>query len=226
MKTTTTKRPYNKKTVQKFLELIKPGLTKGKGNGSGQPGTYCIEVALNIALGGSSISDNPPCVGEEVRNYKIGLNDCSWESDLIRAQTMAPIGIAQLGSDTLDQKEFKRLIFKHTQTDIVTISFDWIPDEKRIPEHKELQEFIRTEFDIEKLNQKFYPYNNYYYYNYYYYYYHYYNNYNNNYYYKFYYNNYYLQKVLKLSVDVCLKVLKEMKSPGCKYLYLLDQPKH
>jgi hypothetical protein len=213
----------NEAVVKKFISLIPYGFVKGKGKP--EPGKMCIEAALCYSMG-LPHNDDPPCVGSSVREYKISLNDCDWESNIIRAKTMAPLGIAQLGSNTLNQDIFKQLIFKYTNTDIIVKSFDWISKDKRNTKYEKLKKFVLKNCeDLTKLKEKFEDYYNYYHYHdYYNYYNYYYNNYHN--YYSYYHNYDYncnLQKVLKLSVDVALKVLKEMKSPGCEFLHLLEE---
>jgi len=207
---------YDENTVKKFLEFARYGFVKGKGKP--EPGECCIEVALCYALGYTKINDQPECVDSEVIEFKISLNDCNWNDNLTRAKWMAPLGIAQLGSKNV-VKGFKARFKELEKEEIIIPSFDWIPEDKRVPEHEELKEFLKKENDNKKLKEKF---KNYYYYNYYYYYYYY--NYNYYYYYDNYYYNYndFLQKILIASTQLGLKVLKELKSPGCKYLYLLD----
>jgi hypothetical protein len=50
--------------------------------------------------------DEPKCVGYAVRRFKISLNDAEWSSNEARADGMRKIAIAQLGSDTIDQIVF------------------------------------------------------------------------------------------------------------------------
>jgi hypothetical protein len=45
----------------------------------------CVEAAVCYALG-LPHSDNPPCVGYAVRQYKIRLNDSNWSSNEARAK--------------------------------------------------------------------------------------------------------------------------------------------
>lgn len=87
-----------------------------KGLGEQQDGQMCVEAVICAAYS-LPHSDNPPCVGTAVRFAKIALNDCNWSSDKARADGMAKIAIAQLGSINLDQKEFSRRLFhKSCQT--------------------------------------------------------------------------------------------------------------
>jgi hypothetical protein len=80
------------------------GITKGLGEPV--PGKMCIE-ALVCHVMGLPHGDEPTCVGSEVNKFKIGLNDKPWSTPFTRAKGMERLGIAQLGSDVIDQKEFK-----------------------------------------------------------------------------------------------------------------------
>ena len=99
-----------KKLVTKIESLMKGGLSAGLGNPNEM---MCVEAAVCAALG-LPHSDNPPCVGEAVRSFKIALNDSEWSNPLARADGMRKIAIAQLGSDSLDQIEFTRRISEKT----------------------------------------------------------------------------------------------------------------
>ena len=92
------------------------GLTSGKGKPI--PGQLCIEAAVCLALG-LPHDDNPPCVGDAVRSFKIQLNDCNWSTNQARAKGMRKLAVAQLGSDTIDQKEFAKLLALKTVQRIV-----------------------------------------------------------------------------------------------------------
>lgn len=95
------------------MEIVDAGLTIGKGRP--EPGKMCVEAAVCFAFG-LPHGDNPPCVGEAVRSFKIALNDCRWSSDEARANGMRKLAIAQLGSDKIDQMAFgKAVYFKGVQ---------------------------------------------------------------------------------------------------------------
>lgn len=96
-----------KEHAVRFLELCDAGLSEGLGQQ--EPGQMCIEACWNAALG-LPHGDDPPCVGRAVRAAKIALNDAMWSSNKARAKEMRAIGIAQAGSDQVDQTEFARLI--------------------------------------------------------------------------------------------------------------------
>jgi hypothetical protein len=103
----TTTQP-NETHVREILRLLSFGLVKGKG--VQKPGEMCVEAAVCAAFG-LPHGDDPPCVGEEVRKFKIGLNDKPWSSNKARADGMRELAIAQLGSNEIDQKEFKDLFW-------------------------------------------------------------------------------------------------------------------
>ena len=88
--------------ARKVSDTIKCGLVKGLGRR--RPGKFCIEAAVCYAVG-EPHSDGPSCVGSAVRGFNIVLNDASWSSDKARTAGMIRLGVAQLGSDALDQNE-------------------------------------------------------------------------------------------------------------------------
>jgi hypothetical protein len=92
-----------KSHARKVLSVVDAGLCSGKG--VREPGKMCVEAAVCFALG-LPHSDDPPCVGKAVREFKIKLNDSSWSSDKARARGLRRLAIAQLGSDSLNQTEF------------------------------------------------------------------------------------------------------------------------
>ena len=89
--------------ARKVLSIVDAGLVDGKGNPI--PGQMCVEAAVCYALG-LPHGDNPPCVGQAVRAFKIRLNDSEWSSAQARAAGMRKLAVAQLGSDTVDQAKF------------------------------------------------------------------------------------------------------------------------
>jgi len=97
--------------AQKVLKVVDAGLVKGIGNPV--PGKMCVEAAVCYALG-LPHGDQPNCVGEAVRQFKIPLNDARWSSDEARTTGLRKLAVAQLGSDTIDQREFARLVAEGT----------------------------------------------------------------------------------------------------------------
>lgn len=96
-----------KSIARKVLATVNVGLCRGQGKP--EPGKMCVEAAVCYALG-LPHGDKPPCVGSAVRAFKIELNDSWWSSDAARARGMRKIAVAQLGSDTIDQKKFSELL--------------------------------------------------------------------------------------------------------------------
>lgn len=109
----------NETIARKVLTTVDAGLVRGLGRQ--KPGAMCIEAAVCFAYG-LPHSDQPPCVGSAVRNFKIRLNDSSWSSDAARAKGMRKLAIAQLGSDVIDQKAFAKLVVEGSIRQIVPIA--------------------------------------------------------------------------------------------------------
>lgn len=101
--------------TDKLIDIIPQGLTKGLGEP--EPGQMCVEAAVNYAMGAEH-SDEPDCVGEAVRAFKIALNDMPWPTKEARASGMIEIAVAQLGSNKLDQAEFIRKLYHKIVTEI------------------------------------------------------------------------------------------------------------
>src|SRR5690349_4673650 len=93
----------NEDVAKKVLETVDAGLCRGMGEPV--PGQMCVEAAVCYALG-LPHSDNPPCVGEAIRSFKIQLNDSCWSSNAARAKGMRRVAVAQLGSIEVDQVAF------------------------------------------------------------------------------------------------------------------------
>lgn len=106
-------------TIKTLLTAIDSGLSHGLGISA--PGKMCVEAAVCFALG-LPHNDNPICVGEAVRSFKIRLNDSNWSSTKDRAQGMKKLAVAQLGSDILDQKEFAKKVYIKIKMDIFGLS--------------------------------------------------------------------------------------------------------
>ena len=121
-----------KSHYEKFVSLLDHGLVSGLGKQ--EPGKMCIEAAWCCALG-LPHGDDPGCVGAAVRAYKIRLNDSLWSSNAARANGMLKLGIAQIGSDQLDQTEFRKRIVEATIRRIVPIALQAAAS--RNPKHAE-----------------------------------------------------------------------------------------
>lgn len=84
-----------------------------KGGGSmDAPGAFCVQQAVSKAIGLPKLGDNPSCVGNAVTSFGIALNDREWYTDKARAKGMRRFAIAELGSNKLNQREFKSLLVK------------------------------------------------------------------------------------------------------------------
>ena len=108
-----------KKFVTKLLSVVDQGLVKGKGKPV--PGQMCVEAAVCYAQG-LPHSDQPTCVGNAVRAFKIALNDADWSSDAARAAGMRKLAVAQLGSDNIDQKTFAKIVTNQTIRRVLPIA--------------------------------------------------------------------------------------------------------
>lgn len=108
----------NEQLAQKVKETVDFGLCSGVGKPI--PGQMCVEAAVNYACR-LPHGDNPSCVGKAVRSFKIRLNDAKWSSNNARAKGMLKIAIAQLGSNTIDQQEFAKIVAFKTITTLMPV---------------------------------------------------------------------------------------------------------
>ena len=98
--------------AKRILEVVDAGLSKGLGDPT--PGKMCVEAAVCYAMG-LPHGDSPTCVGPQVNEFKIALNDSSqWESPKSRARGLRALAIAQLGSSQINQGEFSERVAKKT----------------------------------------------------------------------------------------------------------------
>lgn len=186
----------DKKLAQKVIDVVTPGLCNGLGDPT--PGKMCVEAAVNYACG-LEHDDSPPCVGGSVRNFKINLNDGNWSSNKARAKGMIKIAIAQLGSNKLNQDKFEELIVEEFTQLAFRKKFDKIVNNKKLSILNKISEIKENFYEIENFS---------------------YDDLVNN---QCLFNKMSTDKYLTLLADICLTVLKKMKSPGCKYLYLLNK---
>ena len=105
-------RKITKQDARKVLEVVDAGLVSGLG--IAKPGKMCVEAAICYALE-LPHGDQPECVANCIRRYKIRINDASWSSNAARTAGMRRAAIAQLGSDFLDLPE-NRLLRKEFVT--------------------------------------------------------------------------------------------------------------
>ena len=106
----------NEDLARKVLDVVDAGLVKGLG--APKPGSMCVEAAVCYAMG-LPHSDKPTCVGAAVRRFKIRINDARWSSNAARTTGLRKLAIAQLGSDSIDQEKFVRIVVEQTIRQIV-----------------------------------------------------------------------------------------------------------
>lgn len=110
---------YTVEHAQRILDVIDVGLVAGLGNPV--PGQMCVEAAICYSLG-LSHSDDPGCVSDAVRSFKIRLNDAHWSSPAARAKGLRALAIAQLGSrGVVNNGEFTGRIIEATIRKILPI---------------------------------------------------------------------------------------------------------
>ena len=122
----------NEALARKVLSVVDAGLVNGMGLAA--PGHMCVEAAVCYALG-IAHSDEPPCVGAAVRRFKINLNDSQWSSDAARTKGMRLLAIAQLGSDTIDQRAFADMVIVGVVRRILPIALQAAAERAKEP-HK------------------------------------------------------------------------------------------
>ena len=134
----------NEDLARNVLATVDAGLVKGLG--APEPGSMCVEAAVCYAMG-LPHSDKPTCVGSEVRRFKIKINDARWSSDKARTAGLRRLAVAQLGSDSIDQQKFVRIVVEQTIRQIVPRALRLA--KKRNPAHEEKLEAaaIRCEQD-------------------------------------------------------------------------------
>jgi hypothetical protein len=97
--------------VAEFDRILACGLSHGLGKRGQQ---VCIEAAICQVLG-LLHGDDPGCVADAVRSYKIALNDSSWSSPEARANGLRDLGLAQLGSKGLvEDQQFASIMAEKT----------------------------------------------------------------------------------------------------------------
>jgi len=99
----------NEGVARKVIETVDKGLSHGLG--SPTPGRMCVEAVVCYALE-LPHGDNPKCVNNSLRNFKIGLNDShGWRTNTDRAEGLRRLAVAQLGTNNaFDTKLFNSTI--------------------------------------------------------------------------------------------------------------------
>lgn len=98
-----------KALARKVLGVVDKGLTRGLGKP--EPGKMCVEAAICYAFGWEH-GDDPECVTDAVRDYKVQVNDQNWSSKAARAKGMRRAAVAQLGSESLKEGRFQRRVIR------------------------------------------------------------------------------------------------------------------
>lgn len=120
--------------ARKVLTTVDAGLVGGLGKPV--PGQMSVEAAVCYAYG-LPHSDKPPCVGTTVRAFKIRLNDSRWSSNEARTKGMRRLAVAQLGSDVIDQAEFRRRIIAIAIREMVPIALRAVGCIPRLSAHRD-----------------------------------------------------------------------------------------
>lgn len=98
----------NKALARRVDEHVCPGLVGGT-PGEPEKGKMCVQSAVACAMGWEH-GDKPPCIGPEVREDGIDLNDAQqWDDEEARAAGLRRFAISELGSNTIDQMQYKKV---------------------------------------------------------------------------------------------------------------------
>lgn len=101
------------KLAKRIVSLCDKGLCSGLG--VAEPGRMCIEAAVNFAMGRPH-GDQPTCVDDTLRDFKIDLNDSlNFASNRARGKALKRLGIAQLGTAEGDYEFDYRGFQKHVE---------------------------------------------------------------------------------------------------------------
>jgi hypothetical protein len=108
-----------KRDARRVLQVVDFGLVSGLG--TPEPGKFCVEAAICYALG-LPHGDQPECVAECIRRYKIRINDARWSSNEARTKGMRRAAIAQLGSTSIDQRKWANYVIEQVIRRILPLS--------------------------------------------------------------------------------------------------------
>lgn len=129
-------------TARKLQSIIDVGLVSGMGRT--EPGQMCVEAAVCFALG-LPHGDDPKCVAQAVRLYKIRLNDAMWSSPAARAKGLRRVAVAQLGSlGVVNDRAFAELVAAKTIRVILPIALRAVASVHQDAEHKDALEQVAT----------------------------------------------------------------------------------
>ena len=111
---------FDTKFATKVRDLIRQGLVSGMGRPV--PGQMCIQAVIQHVMGLPHGDDPKECVGPAVRSFGIRLNDAKWSSDQARAKGMERFGLAEIGSTSIDQCRFSKIVSEQTIRQVVPIA--------------------------------------------------------------------------------------------------------
>ena len=203
----------NKAFAATVLSVIDKGLVYGLGDPV--PGKMCVEAAVAFASG-ENHNDHPSCVDNWLADEKIELNDSSdWSGDKGRTKGLRRVAIAQLGSKgrfdrKLFQKKFGEKIWVIARDAAISKFLEQVEELKVADTPEQFNEVLPTLELPDDFTNVFGggP---------------------------CHYNNveeakYALeglfvggQEYLEIIAETMVQVLKEMKIPGTKYLYLTEK---
>ena len=95
--------------LKKLRELFDRGLVAGIGDKE----QTCIEGAITLACG-FELTDRPPCVAGADRIWSITINDAPWSSETVRAETLWPVALAQIGTAGTDRRPWTTRVVEGT----------------------------------------------------------------------------------------------------------------
>jgi len=195
----------NQNLVNKIHSFLDKGVTPGLSKDP-KPGSMCLEQIVSYALE-EEINDKPSCVGKQVRWFVVSLNDCDWSSPSARAEGIRDLAIAQLGSDSLNQDEFRDKLRFAVITKLLPSMFRDLGEEKWEKEIKSLEK-VKVLEEARKAARDALSNINYY----------------NSPYTDCNFINYAADvtktgdKYFKMAAHLVIEVLKDMKSSGCQFL--------
>lgn len=120
--------------VCKILSVVDKGLSCGLGRPI--PGNMCVEAAVCYAMG-EPHGDHPKCVDDELREFKISINDDhSWTSKKSRARGLRKLAVAQLGSKgTINWKkcldEMVKIVLKEHFAEVLVRAYHKVDEDER-----------------------------------------------------------------------------------------------
>jgi len=130
-------KPQSKPTKETALRVIKLlGYGLSNGLGSPKPGKMCVEAAVCYAMG-EPHGDRPTCVSKVVADFKIELNDACWSSSEARGKGLKRIAVAQLGSNTIDEKVFGRALLEISMQNILAPTLQYLVEIGEMPKNEE-----------------------------------------------------------------------------------------